>query len=315
MKQLGLFTSQEMEAHAPPAGESAGHAESPARLAAVRKRLGEFCETPRWSWHEPTPVERAALERVHSKRYVQSVVAACGDGPGWFDPDTYHCGPASLRAADLAAGAVLEATDRVLAGELTRAFCAVRPPGHHAESDRAMGFCLWNSIAVAAAHLRESHGLERIFILDWDVHHGNGTQQIFEEDPNVFFASLHQAPCYPGSGAAEERGVGAGAASTLNLPQLPGSGPNEWLEAMQRHVLPALERFDPQFLLISAGFDAHRADPLALCELETESYAHLTRLATEAADTLCAGRVVSVLEGGYDLDALADSVEAHVREL
>ncbi len=311
MTKLGLFTSQALEAHRPP-GE---HAERPERLHAVRERLATVCDAPRWDWFEPKPVERSALERVHTPAYVRSVLAACEAGPGWFDSDTYQAGPASLRAADLATGAVLEATDRVMAGELQRAFCAVRPPGHHAEADRAMGFCLWNSIAAAASHLREHHGLKRVFVLDWDVHHGNGTQAIFDQDPNVFFASLHQAPCYPGSGAAHEQGTGPGVGATLNLPQTPGSGPAEWLDAIERHVLPNLEAFDPDFVLVSAGFDAHRADPLAQVNIETETFEHFTRLVTEAADTLCAGRIVSVLEGGYDLSALADSVEAHVRAL
>jgi acetoin utilization deacetylase AcuC-like enzyme len=191
---------------------------------------------------------------------------------------------------------------------------AVRPPGHHAERAAAMGFCAFNNVALAAAHLLE-RGLERVAIVDWDVHHGNGTQHLFEADPRVFFASLHQWPLYPGTGRASERGVGAGEGATLNLPQPPGAGDREWLGAFEGALLPALERFDPQFVLVSAGYDAHRDDPLADQRLSEDAYARMARGLLDLARARCGGRLVAVLEGGYDLRALASSVEATVGEL
>ena len=195
------------------------------------------------------------------------------------------------------------------------AFVACRPPGHHAERDRAMGFCLYNHVAIAAEHLRRSHGLERVAILDWDVHHGNGTQHIFEKDPNVFYASLHQFPHYPGTGAASERGLADGEGATLNCPMDSGSGDSQWMASFESQIRPELEAFRPDFLLISAGFDAHRDDPLASCELTSAGFRELTRAALALAETSAKGRLVSLLEGGYDLTALADSALAHLEEL
>jgi acetoin utilization deacetylase AcuC-like enzyme len=217
----------------------------------------------------------------------------------------------------LAAGGVVNAADAVARGEAGRAFCAVRPPGHHAERSNAMGFCFFNNVAIAAEYLRHQHGIERIAILDWDVHHGNGTQHYFEADPNVFFCSIHQHPdtLYPGTGYAEERGTGAGMGATLNVPMAPGSGDEEYRRAFETTILPALDRFRPEFLLISAGFDAHRADPLGHIKLSTEMFGWMTLHAMELARRHCGGRIVSVLEGGYDLTALADSVQAHLEVL
>ena len=192
---------------------------------------------------------------------------------------------------------------------------ASRPPGHHAEFDRAMGFCLFDHVAVAARWAQTERGLDRVAIVDFDVHHGNGTQHLFEADPSVFYASLHQAPLYPGTGAAEERGRGPGEGSTINCPLPPGSGGGPWRERLVERVLPALDDFGPDLLLISAGFDAHRDDPLAQCELVEDDYAALTAELVEFANRRAAGRVVSVLEGGYDLRALGASAVAHAREL
>jgi acetoin utilization deacetylase AcuC-like enzyme len=197
-------------------------------------------------------------------------------------------------------------------GTWANAFVACRPPGHHAEFERAMGFCLFNNVAVAAAHLRRARGVERVAIVDWDVHHGNGTQHAFESDPTVFYASLHQWPWYPGTGAADERGVGAGEGATLNCPMSAWTGDREWLRAVETQVLPALERFDPGFVLVSAGFDAHEQDPLSHTRVTTDGFRRMTDLVNALAASRCGGRVVSLLEGGYDLDSLADSVEAHV---
>jgi acetoin utilization deacetylase AcuC-like enzyme len=209
----------------------------------------------------------------------------------------------------------VRAVDLVLDGVCDNAFVPARPPGHHAERAEAMGFCLFNNAAIAAAHLRLRRGLGRVAILDWDVHHGNGTQHLFEADPAVFYASLHQWPLYPGTGKADERGRDAGEGATLNAPQPPGAGDREWLAALDGTILPALEAFRPEFLVVSAGFDAHERDPLAQTRLSTEAFGRMTASALDLARRCCGGRLVSLLEGGYDLDALADSVAAHVAEL
>ena len=202
-----------------------------------------------------------------------------------------------------------------MSGRARSAFVATRPPGHHAETARAMGFCLFNNVAVAARYLQDEHGIERVAIVDWDVHHGNGTQEIFEADGSVFYFSTHQYPFYPGSGAANETGRGEGRGATLNVPLPPGAGDREYLAIFRDLLRPALDRFRPGAILISAGFDAHRADPLAGMSLPEAGYAGMTGVVREAAEAHCRGRVVSLLEGGYDLQALAASVEAHLRAL
>ena len=290
------------------------HPEQPARVQAICEVLTQTSLSSDLDHLTPTEVERAALEAVHDTRYIDLVEETVRRGGGQLDPDT-RAGIGSDRAARLASGGLLQAVDRVMLGEWQNAFVACRPPGHHAERDRAMGFCLFNHVAVASAHLRSQHGLERVAILDWDVHHGNGTQHIFEADPTVFYASLHQFPHYPGTGAAAERGLGAGEGATLNCPMQSGSGDREWLAALDERVLPALEAFQPDFLLISAGFDAHREDPLAGCNLSTEGFRQLTRAMLSFAASQTEGRLVSLLEGGYDLDALAECALVHLEEL
>ncbi len=302
--------------HADCLGHSAGigHPEQPRRLSAVRDRLIDSALWQDLAVHEPSEAPAEWIEAVHSPALVQSLARAEASGGVQLDPDT-RAGSGSDRAARLATGGLLEATDRVLRGEWRNAFVAARPPGHHAERDRAMGFCLYNHAAIAATYLRKAHALERVCILDWDVHHGNGTQHIFDEDPCVFYASLHQYPFYPGTGAASERGRGAGEGATLNRPMVAGTGDSEWMGALEREVLPRLEAFAPEFVLVSAGFDGHRFDPLGGCNLSVDGYRALTRLALELAGRCAHGRVVSLLEGGYDLDALGACVHAHVEEL
>ncbi len=221
----------------------------------------------------------------------------------------------SYRVAKLAVEGTLAAADGILSGRLTNAFCAVRPPGHHAESNRAMGFCLFNNVAIAARYLQRRYHLSRVMIIDWDVHHGNGTQHIFEDDPTVFYFSLHQFPLYPGTGRADEHGRGAGEGYTLNCPLPPGQGDDEYISVFEKSLRPAVEAFRPDFILISAGFDAHRDDPLANMRVTEEGFGEMTRMVKDWARVHCQGRVLSCLEGGYHLEALARSVERHLTNL
>jgi acetoin utilization deacetylase AcuC-like enzyme len=309
--RTGFVTHPDCDRHDP--GD--GHPERPERLRAILGELGRTGLLQELAPLSAPLAERADLELAHAPDYVSQIDAASRRAPVLLDGGDTVLAPGSWRAALRAVGGALAAVDRVLDGTWRNAFVAARPPGHHAEADRAMGFCLFNQIAIAARHLRTRRGLERVAILDFDVHHGNGTQHAFEADPSVFYASLHQFPLYPGTGAARERGVGAGAGATLNCPQPPGAGEREWLASLERDVVPALEKFQPQFLLLSAGFDAHAEDPLAQQELATETYRKITQLCTSLARAQCDGRIVAVLEGGYALDALAASVHVHLEEL
>jgi acetoin utilization deacetylase AcuC-like enzyme len=254
---------------------------------------------------------KAEAARVHGDRFVEAVLGAVPEnGRTALDADTI-LSKASGQAALRAIGAITSAVDAVVAGDANNAFCAVRPPGHHAEPDRPMGFCLFNSIAIAARHAQAVCGLGRIAIVDFDVHHGNGTQAVAENDPALFFASSHQFPLYPGTGAADERGVG----NVVNVPLPAGTGGAAFRRAYEAKVLPALDAFAPELVLVSAGFDAHRADPLAGLELEEADYGWVTARLLEAAQRHAQGRLVSILEGGYDLKALAGSAAAHVEAL
>jgi acetoin utilization deacetylase AcuC-like enzyme len=221
----------------------------------------------------------------------------------------------SFRVAKLATGGALAAVDRVMDGTVDNAFVAARPPGHHALPDRAMGFCLINHVAVAARYVQKKYGLERVLIVDWDVHHGNGTQDIFYSDPSVFYFSTHQWPHYPGSGAAAETGSGAGIGATLNVPLAKGDGDAEIVAAFADKLIPAAKSFRPDFVLVSAGFDGHRGDPLAGLEVTAVGYGELTRIVVDIANEYARGRLVSLLEGGYDLTALSRSVETHLLQL
>jgi acetoin utilization deacetylase AcuC-like enzyme len=311
MTQTGLVTSPGCHLHEP----GAGHPERPARLAAIERRLAAVGLMSELDTAEAAPAPRATLELSHPGEYVEHVEREVKGGASFVDSADANVGLASYDAALLAAGGALLAVDRVAAGTWKNAFVAVRPPGHHAEESRAMGFCLFNNVAVAARHIQRTHGLKKVAILDWDVHHGNGTQHLFERDPDVFYASLHQYPHYPGTGAASERGLGDGEGSVLNCPMAPGTGDYEWLDAFETTVLPALDAFGPEFLLLSAGFDAHARDPLSATLVTEDAYERMTEQVLALAAETCGGRVVSVLEGGYDLEGLALSAEAHVRAL
>ena len=285
-----------------------GHPESSGRLQAIVSHLkssGMFGRLEELPARDATEDD---LRLVHSRELVEQVRAAAG-GSRWLDPDTYVV-PRSFDVALRSAGGVLAAVDAVLDGDLSRAFSLVRPPGHHATPDRAMGFCLFNNVAIAAAHLLERRGLERVAIIDFDVHHGNGTQDAFYSNGRVLYFSTHQYPFYPGSGDWSEIGEGPGRGAIINVPYPPGCG-DEALRAGYREVcVPAVKRFRPQFILVSAGFDAHFADPLAQLRVSTAGYYEIATLLRELADELCEGRIVFALEGGYDYTALGWSVQA-----
>jgi acetoin utilization deacetylase AcuC-like enzyme len=253
----------------------------------------------------------AQILRIHSQASIDKLMALIPQrGITHLDPDT-PVSPGSGEAALRAAGAVCAAVDAVFAGEADNAFCGVRPPGHHAESGYAKGFCLFNNIAIAAEHARHAHKIKRVAIIDFDVHHGNGTQHAFDKNPEVLYASTHQHPWYPGSGLASETGVG----NIFNAPLPAGSGSKEFRAAMEGKILPAMDRFKPELILVSAGFDAHKDDPLASLNLLEDDFAWITRELLVLADRHCGGKLVSALEGGYNLEALGESVGAHVREL
>ncbi len=287
-----------------------GHPERIARLEVILNALAapEFHSLTRI---EAPEASREQIALAHDRDYVDAVLKAVPkSGHVRADADTVMS-PGSGEAALRAAGAVVAAVDAVIDGEADNAFCAVRPPGHHAEADRPMGFCLFNNVAVGAYHARAKHGLGRIAVIDFDVHHGNGTQHMFESESELFYGSTHQWPLYPGTGARSETGVG----NICNAPLPLGAGSEQFRAAFDGIVLPALRTFAPELLLISAGFDAHRRDPLAGLELETEDFAWATVELMAVARQSCGGRIVSTLEGGYDLEALADSAAAHVRTL
>ena len=307
-KGVAMFTHPACLEH----DTGAYHPECPERLRYVLRALEhpDFVPLLREEAPEATPEQ---LTRAHPKAYVDAILAI-QPGPGetvQLDGDTLmsHGSPEAIRRV---AGGAVAAVDAVMDGWARAAFVAVRPPGHHAERTRAMGFCLFNGAAVAALHARERWGLKRIAVVDFDVHHGNGTQDIFERDPDLLYVSSHQMPCYPGTGAASERGV---ADNVVNMPLSPGADGQAFRAAWERTGLPAVERFAPELLIISAGFDAHRADPLAQLRLATEDFGWITDKLLAIADRCCDARVVSILEGGYDLDALAASAALHVRRL
>lgn len=293
---------------------SRGHPESADRLRAVLGALEGEDFTGLVRRDAPLASEEQIL-RVHPAAHLAAVKAASAsaaedEGRVHLDPDT-TASAGSHNAALRAAGAVCAGVDAVMEGAFANAFCAVRPPGHHAEPARAMGFCLLNNVAIGAAHARAVHGVERVAVVDFDVHHGNGTQAAFESDETLFYASTHQMPLYPGTGEASETGVG----NILNLPLHEGCGSSDLRHAVEAEIVPALRAFAPDLLIISAGFDGHRGDPLAGLNFETEDYYWITAILLDVADEICDGRVVSALEGGYNLVDLAASAAEHVRAL
>ena len=295
--------------------DTGDHPEAPERLVAIRRRIVESGIGKDTQSEMPRPATDDELCAAHDAEFIRHVEAVCRAGFPLIDAaDTAIC-RSSHQVARLAVGAGLVAADKVASGEWDQAFCAVRPPGHHAEHSQAMGFCLFNNVAVLARYLQRRHGLGRIAILDWDVHHGNGTQHIFENDPSVFYISLHQWPFYPGSGASWERGRGKGQGTTLNVPFAAGTGDRDYLDVFDRQVAPAMDGFRPDAILISAGFDAHREDPLGGLKLSEQAFVEMTRTTLDLARRHAQGRVISLLEGGYDLDALARCVEVHLGSL
>ncbi|MCK4549718.1 MAG: histone deacetylase [Candidatus Krumholzibacteria bacterium] len=289
-----------------------GHVESSARYRAVMERLRDCPFTDRLEFVEAVPADRDVIVAVHEHEYVDGILSLEIDDAVVLDQGDTVATPDTPRAALHAAGAGVQAARDLLDGRFTSAFCPVRPPGHHAERDRAMGFCLFNNIAIAARWLTGEAGLGRVAVVDWDIHHGNGTEGIFLDDPRVLYVSLHQYPHYPGTGHCDTVGTGEGTGYTLNIPLGAGSDDAKYREEFEDRILPALDRFEPQMILISAGFDAHADDPLSGARLSTGMFAEMTGMLAGAAEKHCGGKILSLLEGGYDLGALADSVEAHV---
>jgi acetoin utilization deacetylase AcuC-like enzyme len=312
-RRTGFVTSSEYLMHR----TRAGHPESPKRLGALLRAVKKHGLRSSLVFLEPYVPDLEFLEGIHRAEYLAKFRESVLSGEKeFFTSDCSIC-PASFEVALLAAGGVMAGVDAVLNGRVDNVFCAVRPPGHHAGRGSTMGFCFINNIAVGATYARTVYGVERIFILDWDVHHGNGTQEIFEGDPLTYYCSLHEHPtfCFPGTGRRMERGTGAGTGSTLNLPLKPHTGDEELIETFEREVVPAIEGFEPGLIMVSAGFDAHTWDPIADLDLTEKSFAHMTRRICELADRHCGGRIVSVLEGGYDESSLASSAMVHLKML
>ncbi len=290
------------------------HPERPRRLSYTMEKLAEWNVLDKLRLVEPVPTELMWVQEVHTGHHIEHLRAMAAKAPIALDMDTVICED-SFEIALLAVGGILQACDLVVERRLANAFCMVRPPGHHAERDRAMGFCLLSNVAIAARYLCLRHQFERVMIVDWDVHHGNGTQSIFYEDPKVFYFSMHQHPFYPGTGLPNQQGKGEGVGTTLNVPMAPGNGDTEWLAGFKSHWLPAAMEFQPEMILISAGFDAHWEDPLAQQRVTDDGFVEMTRLLVEFAARHCEGRIVSVLEGGYDIGSLSRCVALHLRQL
>ena len=289
-----------------------GHPESPDRLTAIMERLDKTGLLKELAVIEPKPAREDDVLLIHSKNHLDTIKSAWDKGFISLTPDT-PISEESFRVAMLAVGGVLTGIDRITAGEVVNGMALVRPPGHHATPDQAMGFCLFNNVAIGARYLQKKHGIERILIVDWDLHHGNGTQEAFYDDPSVLYFSTHQYPHYPGTGSFHETGEGKGKGFTINVPMRAGTPADEFMKKFRDALCERALEFSPDFILISAGFDAHRNDPLGELLLTEDSYAEMTRTVLDIAHRCCKGRVLSALEGGYNLNALATSVEAHLK--
>ena len=309
----GLVYSPEFLNHRP----GAGHPERPERLKAILAGLEKEGLLNRMTNIDFGAAPVSEIQRVHTAGYIARVAQACEQGAAYIDtPDSQICRE-SYDVARLAVGGVLAAADAIMAKSITNALCLVRPPGHHAEADQSMGFCLFNNVAIATRHLQAEYGLGRILILDWDVHHGNGTQHTFEAEAGVFYASFHESPrfCYPGTGWPSEKGIGEGTGTTLNMPFEPGATDEDYRTAWGQQLSPAVKSFRPDFILVSSGYDAHRDDPLAALNLTIDAFIFLMQQTCELAAEFSQNRLLVSLEGGYDLNVLSQAVAAQARVL
>lgn len=292
-----------------------GHPERSERLVSTMTWL----ESRHWFGDlvriDPVMADPAWIETVHDAGYIARAEEACRSGAPFLDVADVGISRRSSDVARLATGGALALADRIAAGDVANGFALSRPPGHHAERGMALGFCLFNNVAVAARYLQRAHGVDKVLILDFDVHHGNGTQHTFEEDPSVMYASIHQYPYYPGTGAASETGIGRGSGATVNCPVPAGAGDEAYVQAFNERIIPAADAFAPEWVILSAGFDAHAADPLAQVRVSTECFGWMTGQIVELADRHAGGRVLSMLEGGYNVDVLPRCVEAHLAVL
>ena len=290
------------------------HPENPGRLNAIQKNIESSKYYNNLTLIQPRKATVEDIAKVHGTGYIRSVEDSCRNGVRNLDADTVISAD-SYQAALLSAGAGLEALDKILEGTVDNAFCAVRPPGHHAEQNKAMGFCLFNNVGVIARYAQDVKNIQKIFIFDWDVHHGNGTQHSFYKDSSIYYSSIHQYPFYPGTGGVDETGTGDGLGSNLNIPMRAYSYDTDYINAIEHKLIPVIQKFNPDLIIISAGFDAHENDPLAQINLSTDCYGKMTQKLMEIANDVCNGRILSMLEGGYDYSALADSVQLHVETL
>jgi len=306
-RRIGVIEDPRFQTHTGPEG----HPEAPARLLAVGQALSD------WEQRSPGALLRIKprfasddeILRIHTPDHLRKIEAAVARAPTRLDADTFVSAE-SLDVARLAAGSCVELATKIALGELDTGFAALRPPGHHAEADHAMGFCLFNSVAVAARALQQACGIEKILIIDWDVHHGNGSQHSFYDDPSVLYLSTHQFPFYPGTGAAGETGIDRGRGTTVNIPMPPGCGDYEYIGVLTRLFAPIAREFDPDFILVSCGFDAHEADPLGSMEITAAGFRKLTQITQEVAKTVCGGRIAYFLEGGYSAQGLLEGTAA-----
>ena len=309
MNKTGFLFSEKFMDH-----RTGDHPECPERLKAIKAAVDSGKIGENLIFIEPEEATQEQISLIHPLEYIKSVMDSCKLGDRFLNADTMIC-RRSYDTALLAVGGVLKVLSLIHDGTLKNGFCAVRPPGHHAESNRAMGFCLFNNVAIAARYAVSSMGSKKVFIIDWDIHHGNGTQNAFYTDSDVFYSSLHQYPYYPGSGGSYETGRGKGKKFTLNFPLNPYKGDETYISIFKEKLIPTLVEYKPDLIIISAGFDAHEKDHLASMNITSDGFYRMTRLVCEAAESVCEGKILSVLEGGYNLKALGESVVLHLKGL